>query len=118
MKIKIFSHKPANEKNMAFTDVIKFVISLDDSPNLDEYDMNKDAEQQLKELCAWCCESFKHNFVIIEHVSARIVGGWVDNSKGWKHQGKRVRRDDYAWQSKYELRCMSADATWFKMKLA
>lgn len=118
MKITLINHEsPPTNKTMSFTDVIRFSIDLSEKVSLDEFEMNFDAEEKLKEICTWCSETFKENFIIIEHVSARIAGGWVDNSKGWKKQRSRVRRTDYAWQAEYELRCMSADATWFKMRL-
>lgn len=116
MKISLIEHQSPPIDKMSFTDVIKFSIVVD--PYDKEHEMHKDAEQKLKELCAWCCETFKDNFIIMEHVSARIAGGYMDNARGWKQEGGRVKRKDYAWQAKYELRCMSADATWFKMRTA
>lgn len=116
MKIILISHEPRPiDKSMAFTDIIKFTINADQYSQ--EHELHKDTEGKLKQLCTWCCETFKENFVIIEHVSARIAGGWSDNARGWKQEGKKVKRKDYAWQAEYELRCMSEDATWFKMKL-
>lgn len=104
-----------HDEHVVFTDTIGFKINTD---GYGERAMEQLAERRLNEICAWCSETFQHNFVIMEHVDTRIVGGWADNRAGWKTEGMRVRRQDYAWQARYELRCFSQDAVWFRTKWA
>lgn len=116
MKIKLISHGPRDPgASMVFTDILTFKIHTDDG--LIEDAMRQDAEQKLQSVCAWCSATFQHNFILIEHVGARIAGGFTDNHRGWVVSGGQVNRQDYAWQSTYELRCMAQDATWFKINL-
>lgn len=102
-----------HDKQVVFTDTIGFKINTD---GYSEPELAHVAAARLDEICAWCSETFQENFIIMEHVDARIAGGWSDNYKAWKQDGGRVRRRDYAWQARYELRCFSQDAAWFRMK--
>ena len=101
------------EPHGAFTNTLTFKI---DVGGYGEGEMERVAEQRLNEICAWCSETFKANFIIMEHADVRIAGGWMDNARGWRQQDRGIRRREYAWQCRYELRCFDEDAAWFKMK--
>jgi hypothetical protein len=75
-----------------------------------------DNEEYLNEICGWICNTFTRNFVVIECVETRVAGGWVDNKKGWQHNGSKVDRKEHAGLATYELRCCDSDATAFFLR--
>ena len=83
--------------------------------NPDERTLETIGQQMLEEIGDWISTSFKNNYILIEHASNRIAGGYMDNASGWK-EDKRTMRDDYAWKSRYELRCSDQDASWFLLR--
>jgi hypothetical protein len=99
---------------MAFTDVIQFELNIREVRG--DRELEAVGQELIDELAGWCSQNLRDNFILIEHASVRIAGGWVDNRDGWEKEGSRVRRDDYAWQSRYELRCSGTDANWFLLK--
>jgi hypothetical protein len=108
--IELQEHKQNIDDKINFTDIIVFKLTLSKMNN-------KKYQKKLDSICLDCSKNFKHNFIILEKVSARIAGGYLDNHEGWvKGEKGTVHRSDYAWQAKYELRCMGTDATYFMMR--
>jgi hypothetical protein len=73
-------------------------------------------EDYLNQICEWVVNSFNYNFVIIEHASSIVAGGWVDNKDGWMHNNSKVDRNRHSSLASYELRCHSVDASLFKLR--
>lgn len=111
--IEIIPTPDTPEFKGAFTDRLFFKLDMSKvSPD----DLDSLSDERINYICETCANEFTSNFVIIETSSIRIAGGWTDNSYGWKAEGGKVSRENYAWQSTYELRCYNKDLMWFLMK--
>ena len=107
MVMKIVSRESRN-------DIGLFDVAICFKPYKGDEDI--DHEEYLNEICGWISNSFTRNFVVIESVSTRIAGGWVDNRYGWEINESKVNRNEHAALATYELRCCQEDATAFLLR--
>lgn len=110
--INLEAHNSPPDAFMMFDHQIYFKLKID-AP--DDRTLVKVGQDILEDIGYWISTNFKSNYILIEHASVRISGGHVNNPHNWQHDVRHMR-EDYAWQSRYELRCDTQDANWFLLR--
>lgn len=70
--------------------------------------------EKINEVCKWCGETFKDNYIMLEISEAIISGGNTNNVKNWN--GRLNKNHTPAPTGEYQLRCSQQDCTIFLLK--